>query len=56
MDDNRSTVEIHPREGLKMDLVTDKWIRFCIGLAIVLMAVGGLMLAATPMVHAVRWW
>ncbi len=50
MDDNRSRVEIHPKEGLKMDLVTDRWIRVCIGVSLLLVSLGCLLLAATPLV------
>lgn len=39
-----------------MDLVTDSWTRRCIGLAIVIIALGCFALFATPMVNAIRWW
>ncbi len=39
-----------------MDLVTDAWIRRCLGIATVLIALGVLSLAATPLVSAIRWW
>ena len=39
-----------------MDLVTDKWIRRCIGISLVLVALSCVALAVTPLVHAIRWW
>lgn len=39
-----------------MDLITDNWIRRCIGIAIVLVAFSVLALAATPLIYASRWW
>jgi hypothetical protein len=33
-----------------MDLVTDRWIRICIGVSLLMVALGGLLLAATPLV------
>ena len=53
MNSNRSRLEIHPKEGLKMDLVTDKWIRFCAGMAILMVGAGCFLLAATPFVSVV---
>jgi hypothetical protein len=34
---------------IEMESVTSAWVRFCIGMAI-------LLLAATPIVYVVRWW
>ncbi len=56
MDSSKSKIEIHPKRGLKMDLVTDKWIRQCVGIAVILASLGVLLLAATPIVYAIRWW
>lgn len=39
-----------------MDLVTDRWIRVCIGLSIIIASISMLALAATPFVNAIRWW
>lgn len=33
-----------------MDLVTDQWIRRCIGASLLMVALGCLLLAATPLV------
>lgn len=37
-----------------MDIVTDVWIRRCIGIAIVLAALGLLALAITPLVSVLK--
>jgi len=55
-DVNRTELEIHPTCGLKMNLVTDRWIRICIGTCLLLVAGGCFLLAATPFIRAVRWW
>lgn len=39
-----------------MDIVTDKWIRTCVGIAVVLVGMAVLALAITPAIHAIRWW
>lgn len=36
-------------KGLQLETVLTPWLRFCIGLAL-------LMIAMTPLVRAVRWW
>jgi hypothetical protein len=57
LDNNsRAKLEIHPKRGLKMDMVTDKWIRTCVGIALVLVGLAVLALAITPAIHAIRWW
>lgn len=56
MNDARTKLEIHPKRGLKMDAVTDKWIRTCIGAAVVIVSMAVLALAVTPAIHAIRWW
>ncbi|MEO3879263.1 hypothetical protein [Rheinheimera fenheensis] len=56
IDDSRTKLEIHPKRGLKMDMVTDKWIRICVGIAVVLIGLAVLALAITPALHAIRWW
>ena len=55
-DNSRAKLEIHPERGLKMDMVTDKWIRRCIGITVVLVGLAVLALAFTPALHAIRWW
>lgn len=37
------------REGMQLETALSPWLRFCVGAAI-------LLLAATPVVWAVRWW
>jgi hypothetical protein len=55
IDNSRTKVEIHPKRGLKMDVVTDKWIRICVGIAMVIVAL--LALAVTPALYALgTWW
>lgn len=54
--DSRSKVEIHLKRGIKMDIVTDAWIRRCIGIAVVLGALSVFTLAATPLVSVIKWW
>lgn len=39
-----------------MDLVTDAWIRKCIGIAIVFAGAGMFALALAPLLHVIRWW
>lgn len=56
MNSSKSKLEIHPKRGLKMDLVTDKWIRGCIGVAVILTSIAIVLLASTPLVYAIRWW
>jgi len=45
-----------PQNGLKMNMITDHWIRRCIGIAIVGTSMGLFLLLATPFIHAIRWW
>lgn len=54
--DNRARVEIHPRHGLKMDMVSDAWIQRCTGIAMMIVALGVLALLTTPLIRAMRWW
>jgi hypothetical protein len=56
MDHRGSKVSIHQKEGIKMDLVTDIWIRRCIGVASVLIALGVFALAVTSLIRVIRWW
>jgi hypothetical protein len=56
MNDSRSRVEIHPKKGIKMDMIVDNWIRRCIGITLVLFGLAGLVLAAAPLIYAMRWW
>lgn len=46
---SRGEFLMHAKEGIKMTGELSPWLRFCIGLAI-------LLLAATPFVGAIRWW
>lgn len=36
-----------------MDLVTDRWIRVCIGISLLMVALGFLLLAATPLAKVI---
>jgi len=54
MDHSRSKVSIHSKERIKMDLVTDIWIRRCIGVATVLITMGVFALAVTPLISVIR--
>lgn len=56
MNHSRTKVEIHPKRGLKMDVVTDRWIRICIGVAVVLISMAVLALAVTPALYALSSW
>jgi hypothetical protein len=49
-------LEIGLREGIKVDMATDPWVRRCIGIAVVIVAVAVLVLALPPLVTAIRWW
>jgi len=53
---NRTQLEIHPKNGLTMNMITDRWIRICIGIAIIGMYTGVFLLLATPFIHAIGWW
>lgn len=39
-----------------MDMVTDRWVRACIGVAIILISLSFVLMAAAPLVTAMRWW
>lgn len=48
-DYSRGEFLMHIKEGIKMTGDLSPWLRFCIGAAI-------LMLAAVPLINAIRWW
>ena len=56
MKSSRSRVRIHPQEGLEMDMITDSWVRRCIGVSVVIVALAVLLLAAAPLASVIRWW
>jgi hypothetical protein len=37
-------------------LESSPWLRFCTGIAIILIALGVAGLVITPLIHAIRWW
>lgn len=53
---SKARVEIHPKEGLKMEMYASPFVRVCIGVAVLLVALGLLLLMATPFVQVLRWW
>ena len=53
---SKARVEIHPKEGLKMEMYASPFVRVCIGVAVLLVAFGLLLLMATPFVQVLRWW
>ena len=53
---SKAWVEIHPKEGLKMEMYASPFVRVCIGVAVLLVALGLLLLMATPFVQVLRWW
>lgn len=53
---SKARVEIHPKEGLKMEIYASPFVRVCIGVAVLLVALGLLLLMATPFVQVLRWW
>jgi hypothetical protein len=55
-DDSRAKIEIHPKRGLKMDIVTDKWLRGCVGIAVLVVSLSVLVLALAPLLYVIRWW
>jgi len=54
-DSNQTTLEIHPQHGLKMNLITDHWIRKCIGIAILGSTVAAVLVAAAPLVWSIGY-
>ena len=51
---NKARVEIHPREGLKMEMCASPFVRGCIGVAVLLVAAGLFLLLATPFAQVVK--
>ena len=47
-------MEIHPREGLKMEMYASLFVRGCIGVAVLLVAAGLFLLLATPFAQVVK--
>ncbi|WP_164931718.1 hypothetical protein [Dyella sp. M7H15-1] len=43
-------------QGIQFDGMFSPWMRFCMGVAIVIVAMAMLLLASTPLVNAIRWW
>ncbi|WP_323842975.1 hypothetical protein [Moraxella sp. Pampa] len=47
---------LHPKEGVKMEGLVTPFLRFCIGISILMVALGVLGLMITPFIHAIKWW
>lgn len=41
---------LHPKRGIKMEIQANSWIKFCIGMAILLLGFGIFFLLVTPIV------
>jgi len=54
-DINQTTLEIHPQHGLKMNLITDRWIRRCIGIAILGATVAVVLVASAPLIWSIGY-
>lgn len=51
---SKARVEIHPREGLKMEMYASPFVRGCIGVAVLPVAAGLFLLLATPFAQVVK--
>nr|DAO55123.1 MAG TPA: Kinocilin protein [Caudoviricetes sp.] len=49
---SKTRVQIHPKEGLKVETYASPFVRACIGIAVVLIALGLALLMATPFIKA----
>ena len=55
-DSSKLQIKIHPEEGLLMSITSSPWLRFCAGIAIILISLGVAGLVLTPLINAIRWW
>ncbi len=39
-----------------MDIVTDKWLRGCVGIAVLVVSLSVLVLSLAPLLYVIRWW
>ena len=49
---SKTRVQIHPKEGLKVGTYASPFVRACIGISLVLVALGMMLLMAAPFVKA----
>ena len=49
---SNTRVQIHPKEGLKVETYASPFVRVCIGISLVLVALGMMLLMAAPFVKA----
>ena len=49
---SKTRVQIHPKEGLKVETYASSFVRVCIGISLVLVALGMMLLMAAPFVKA----
>jgi len=47
---SKTKLELHPKEGLKMEMYSSPFIRMCIGIAVLLVALGMFALMVTPLI------
>ncbi|MCP2041676.1 hypothetical protein L1281_002287 [Neisseria sp. HSC-16F19] len=51
---NKTKMELHPKEGMKLEMYASPFIRACIGIAILLISIGLLALMVTPLVSTLK--
>ncbi|WP_158453619.1 hypothetical protein [Pseudogulbenkiania sp. NH8B] len=44
------------RQGIDLKTQFSPWLRFCIGMGILFLALTPLLCAITPLLSAIRWW
>lgn len=49
-DYSKTKLELHPKEGLKMEMYSSPFIRMCIGIAVLLVSLGMFALMVTPLI------
>ena len=52
-DYSKTKLELHPKEGLKMEMYSSPFIRMCIGIAVLLVSLEMFALMVTPLISAV---
>jgi len=52
-DVNRTQLEIHPCKGLKMNMVTDRWIHKCIGMSLLIVSSAVLLTALASVLYVI---
>ena len=51
---SKTKMELHPKEGMKLEIYASPFIRACIGTAVLLVSLGLLALMITPLVHVLK--